>query len=304
MPTLDDRLDDRRKYIGGGDACALLGLNDYDSVLKLFRKKIGEELDDPENFHMERGNIIEPIVEQWVKENADGSVNGRRHYEEWCPEILPKYDRAALERESGIDSRPPQIAVVHPDMPYVGGHPDGVGDETIWEFKAPAPRSLGYILKEGVNKCWMYQVQHYLFCTGKPKGVIAVWDFDKWEPILFPVTPNAYIHDHFAKVYPYFWHHVKMGIPPAPWSEPVSEHFRHISDPELDRLCEMYEEAKARRYEGEDQQSRVKGTLLSVLDGPGRVETDNWYINASEYKRYGSAYVRLIVRPKNPPAES
>lgn len=284
---------DRNEYIGGSNASVILGKNRYQSITGLWRRKIGKEAEEPDNDNMDRGNAMESIIQAWVREHADPSAGARRQYEKFCPHLLDIYDESLI-----LNEEPPQIELVHPKYPFVGGHPDDLGDKCVWEYKAPAMYNFARIERDGLSDAWLYQVQHYMWCTGLQQGRIAVWNYDKWKPMLWNVRADHKLWKTFERLYPAFWNYVEMQVPPTALQEEVQGPFLHASNPELDDLAGQYLDATERRYGGEEDQKMLKSTIVALLGDHDHVETDKYYIGAKFVDtRYGGHYL-LTVKDK------
>lgn len=303
--------DRRSSYIGGSDAATILGLNEYQSLLGLWRRKTGRENSDPENYHMVRGNTIEPIIEDYVIKNLDATCNSRVQFERYSPHLLEAYDDATQPTKTTLwgwfsawrmgqrktpAPRIPQIELVHPKYTFIGGHPDGVGKDILWEFKAPAPRSLDRILKEGVSKTWLLQVQHYMWIAGKKIGKIAIWDFNSWSPHIVTVKADPKIQKTLEAEYQKFWECVQMDLEPL-YDEPeLEEHFDVIDDSALDDRLKEYSESRKEVYRLEDRVKSLKMEILTYADGRKRVTTENHYATIAHVDKGSYSYKRLVVK--------
>ena len=250
---------DRKTYIGGADAAAILGQNEYQSILKTWRKKCGLELDDVDNHHIRRGVLMERVIEDHCIEHIGPNINTKsmfrkfgtdqanKNYNKW---IIDPYFEPAEKGYPGLRI-PPQISIRHPKFDYCGGHPDGLTESTVWEFKAPAPRNLTYIQRSGVSKTWIIQVQFYMWITGLQEGKIAVWDFDQWRPLIIRLRPNKQMIRAFEEYMPAFWWHVEMQIEPNMVG--VEDAFNFRDDEIFDSICEDYLASTDAKYAAEER---------------------------------------------------
>lgn len=296
----------RKTYIGGSDASAILGKNEYQSILKTWRKKVGQELDDIDNHHIRRGIQMERLIENHCIKYVDPTINvddmfkrfgtkeARGNLTAWKKTMLNQSLWKKHIKREPIPDRP-QISIRHPKFDYCGGHPDGLTATTVWEFKAPAPRNLTYIYRSGVSKTWIIQVQYYMWITGLQEGKIAIWDFDQWRPIIIRLRPNRQLIRAFEEYMPAFWWHVKMEIEPN--MQGVQDAFNFRDDDIFDSICEDYMASTDAKYIAEDRHKRSKAIILSYLNGEEFLTTDKHYISARKQKRFGTEFARLIVRP-------
>lgn len=291
----------RSEYIGGADASVILGRNGFDSLLKTFNKKVGIEFDDPTNYHMARGNFTEPLIEQYVRENLDDQMNSRRIYEYLSPHKLEAYDEAKANGDY-----PPQLEVVHPDYPFVGGHPDGIG-RYVWEMKAPSPVNMDRILTFGISDSWVVQTQHYMWIewnirrklkpTAKPKhGRVAVWDYELWAPRLYKLKPDLRLFKAFDTIYPAFWFHVEFGI--TPLIEGFEDQIVMVSDENLDKYLAEYVEANelAKKYDADKK--ALKSLIATYSGGREIYATDQHHVRLTTVDRKTHSYTQLFVKPR------
>jgi len=281
--VFESRLD-RRLYIGGSGAATVLGYADYDTALQYWRNKgpNGRKIDF-NNHHMARGNTIEPIIQQYIREhidptagNVDNFVECDAYIHEWRQ---PRSTARRLIREGQ------QIFVWNTEIlspsgkPFLGGHPDDIGDEVVWEYKAPTMYNFDRILREGLPKSWLLQVQHYMFLTGRKKGCVALWDYNNWRVKLFWVDADPEMEDLMRRCYTWFWGTVEEGIEPTEedfGKNTYKEQFAWIDDDRLDKLFEDYKEATSRRYDGERDQKLLKAEIVTYAQGRSILQTDKY----------------------------
>jgi len=292
---------DRRKYIGGADAASILGLNDFQSVQKCWRKKVGLETDDVDNRHIRRGNRMESVIEQYCIDELDGDINSVQMFERYgTPQAvanLASYNEAMNgPAHAMVGVQRPQITVLHPDLPYCGGHPDGLTDKYVWEFKAPAMRNFKYIESYGVSLSWVIQVQYYMWITKIPEARICVWNYDEWEPMIVRIKPDRRLFKSFDELMPAFWFHVETQ------TEPDFEGLQdvgHITENDLlDLILDDYCLQKETKFEAETQVKLLKATIETHLPGFGDFETDNFTIRNKEQQRFGTKFATLTIRHK------
>ena len=283
----------RDTYIGGSDAASILGKNRYRSRSQAWKqKREGLDLDLSGNTHVQRGVLIEPLIEKYVFENIDPTVNSEDNWR--------KHDVGRAERRYSHVPTDTQIMLlddkVHPisGERYIGGHPDGVGDEILWEFKAPTSYKIAMIARMGLPPSWFYQVQHYLKITGLPMGKVAIWDCDKWEPIIIDVPPNRDIHIAMDEMYEEFWANVLVGTEPNDYDETNYEELEHTAE-EIDRVLAEYAAATSARYDGERDQKELRMQIMTMAKGRPKLAGDVYTADIQEKKRYGKAYTQLTV---------
>lgn len=311
-------LNDRSKYIGGGDAAVILRANDFDSLLKTFNKKIGVEFDDPSNHHMARGNAIEPHAVEYIRKHFDPYINHPEAYARYSPHVMDDYYRR-VEEAGGEDIEFPQLELVHPEYPFIGAHPDGIGTY-VWEIKAPAMRNVARKLSMGIDESYFIQTLHSMWIewhmrkTWDPKaepkhGRIAIWDYDEWKAHVYKVRPNFKLFSAFEEIYPAFWFFVENKI--TPQIEGYEEEVVELDDEEMDQLLAEYNKAKTLATDNELIYKELKGLILGYAGERTVFATENHHMKIKHVqKRYGSDYKILTVKERvleetvNPTGES
>lgn len=286
---------ERSSYIGGADAAAILGKNPFQTILKVWRKKIGIEFDDLDNHHIRRGNTMESIIEDYCVQNLDQSINTTAMFKKFGKRGA--YDRH-LEyirdprTNGGI---PPQITIMHDVHDFCGGHPDGLTDTTVWEFKAPAMRNFKYIDSNGVSETWILQVQYYMWITGLKEAKICVWDYDEWRPLIVRVRPNRAVYSAFEEFLPAFWFFVQTETEPD--MEGIENAFDFKHDDLLDELCFEYAQLSDQAADIKPRILHLKEQLFIYLNGQEILTTDEHYITAKLSSRWGKTFPVLRVAP-------
>lgn len=282
---------DRWEYLGGSDSSCVLGKNPYRPRKVVWQEKIDKLDRDLDNPHVTRGNTMEPIVETWIRENRDYTINSQ--------EAFDRFDQSGKSadvhqgRESG--STATQIFLRDSEQSFVGGHPDGIGCDTLYEIKCPTQRKLKRIEQMGVPEYWIYQVQHYLMITGLPKGKLMIWDYDNWEPLVINVPPDRELHETMRQEYEVFWVCVQNEIEPPPHPDHEPGELSLIDDDALDELLAEYDRAYSMRYDGKEEQSKLKSKILTYAGDRTHLITDRFSCKISEVQRKDFSYKRLYL---------
>lgn len=293
-------MQDRNKRIGGSDASVIMGHNEFCTINDLWRRKVYGHDNTVDNGHIRRGITMEPIVEDYIKTNLDPTMNN--------PENFALFDK---QPEHSY-----QISVEHPDYSFIGGHPDGIGDKCIWEIKCPTMRKLELIYTDGLPQMWIDQVYHYMMCTGRRWGVIAIWDYNAWEPKIYRLKENPEYQEKMLARYLMFWEELNKG-----WDlieetgalsirEPEFEDFESgtqiatISDSVLDQVLVDLEVAKSKKYDGDADYKKLRSEVLTQfkhkvpLYGNHRFFTDQHQVSISHIDRKTYAFYRITSRPR------
>lgn len=144
---------------------------------------------------------------QGVQVGGTGSVStdwGNR----WEPAAI-----AAYELRTGYDVARPGF-LVHPEVPYVGGTPDGVIGVQLGGIEVKCPEDAGnhlvVVANQQVPREYVPQVQTYLWITGA-----AWWDFVSFDPrcrvqelVVLRVYPDLGLHARMANRCALFWRYV------------------------------------------------------------------------------------------------
>ncbi|MCI6858021.1 MAG: YqaJ viral recombinase family protein, partial [Eubacterium sp.] len=147
MPE-EEWLNYRRLGIGGSDASTILGLNPFNSILRLWEDKTGRiPVEAKENEYTHFGHVMEPVI------------------------------RKEFERRTGHKVRRSNFILQSEEYPYLLADVDGFtkdeeGTPCIFEAKT-ASEYKKKVWEEGVPEEYQAQVQHYMLVTGFTKAYVA-----------------------------------------------------------------------------------------------------------------------------------
>jgi len=144
----DKELEHRKKFIGGSECAAVLGLSRYATPLSVWAEKLGKlpQEDISKKLHIKMGNRLEEVVAELFTE------------------------------ETGKAVRRVNETFYHPKYPFLGANIDRrvVGEDAILECKTAS----GWMAKDWqgseVPTEYILQCLHYLAVTGKKEAYIAV----------------------------------------------------------------------------------------------------------------------------------
>jgi len=260
---------DRSNYIGGSDAAALMGDNKYKTVLSVYERLRGEKSSDVNSVHIDRGNALEPLIEQWIKKNVEPGLNSEQMYS--------RYD-------AGDDSE--QIFLQHPEDPRLAGHPDGIGpgevftdSNVLWEIKAPSSRSVDRIRKYGLPNRYKWQVQWYMHLANKvfpvSRAVVCVWDCDQWgNPIQISIPYDRAKGQELEERAKNLLFAAEVGQKPAAPTFDQQE-TEKTGDERMTDMLRTYREVKDVEKTLEEERKRLKAKILTRADGAEVVQTDD-----------------------------
>lgn len=181
-------LEARRKGIGGSDASAIMGQNQWSSPLSVYMDKRG----------------MAP-----KKEPTEAMIQGTD-----CEEVVAR----RFERETGIKLRRCNVIIQHPDYPWMLASIDRdvVGHSAGFEAKTTSPYSKTDFADGEVPANYFWQCQHYMAVTGAQEWYLAVMVFSTgFYPFRIVRDENAIAQ--LIEAERIFWHdHVLAGVPPYP----------------------------------------------------------------------------------------
>ena len=177
----------RKRSIGGSDSACVMGANKYKSAVELWLEKIGrkEPVDLSENEFVKWGKILEPVV---AKE---------------------------FEVMTGKKVRRNNFVLYHPTIPYLSANLDRevVGEDAILEIKTTNAYNWKEWENEEIPAEYLFQVQHYLIVTGKPKGYIAVLIGGN-KMVYKEIQRDEELIEMMLKKYAKFWECVETNTMP------------------------------------------------------------------------------------------
>lgn len=239
--------DDRREYIGGSDAAAIMGLSKYKGAYQLWLEKTGRE-DPPDLSEKESvrfGVLLEDVVAQ-----------------EWA-------------RRHGAKVRRVNDRVVHKQYPFIRAQIDRrIVGGTILECKTASLRFADEWTDTMPVHYWV-QVQHQLMVTGLPDAWVACL-LGGQELKEYHVERNDEFIDLMLQKELEFWKCVQEDTPPdatslseakLAWPKPASAPvYGDDTDKNLvRRLCEIENDVTKL----EDEAAGIKAQLASRIRDAG-----------------------------------
>lgn len=163
---------DRDRFLGGSDIPVIMNLSPFKSRFDLLLEKAGYKEDTFEgNVYTEYGNKLEPKIRDYIN---------NYEYSEFDDFVEGKHIREASEGE----------------IIGVRIHTDGENDDCILEIKTTS--QIHKYIED--YKLYLVQLLYYMVNTGKPYGVLAVYDrpedlseeFDSKRLQIFDICINDY----------------------------------------------------------------------------------------------------------------
>lgn len=182
----DDWVELRKKSIGGSDAAAIVGLNNYSSAFSVWAEKTGRIDAKEDNEAMRQGRDLEEYVAQRFVEQTGKHVRKCNAflYNDLYPFAHANIDREIVGEDAGLECK--TTSLLNPYNFKNGEYPEN----------------------------YYVQCQHYMAITGKKKWYIAVLVLNR----SFHVYEVERDEDEIAalmKAESDFWRYVEEDAPPA-----------------------------------------------------------------------------------------
>ena len=189
-----DWVEERKNYISGSIAAAILGVSTYSTPLQVWLRKKGHIPPIDSSDIMVFGNIFEPIMAEYFS-----SVTGlkTRRVNEPIEHKDYSFLRANIDRQ------------------ILNG--EGVDGTGVLELKTTTSHRLKSLDGDIPNE-WKYQVQFYLGITNYAYGKLLVYERDtcRFHPILHIERDDKLISEMETKLIDWWQKHMVGGIRPTP----------------------------------------------------------------------------------------
>jgi putative phage-type endonuclease len=198
LPTPEEReafLLERQSGLGGSDIAAVIGADPFKTPLEVYYDKTRPiDTDDPMNYHMRRGILMEPLL-AWLWETerelpTQTEPISRHPAEEWA---MCHTDRKIYRYDNGQEAG-------------------------VLEVKAPGRAGFQRVLDQGVSEAYIVQLQYSMWVTGRTWGSFAIGNLEHPEgPIVTAdMERNQDLINQIVPVCRTFWHqNVLKGVPPS-----------------------------------------------------------------------------------------
>lgn len=183
----EDWLNLRRHSIGGSDAAAIVGLNEYASPFSVWADKRGLTEDKPDNEAMRQGRDLEDYVAQ-----------------RFCTETGKRVKRC-------------NYTLYNPLYPFAHANIDRsiVGENAGLECKTTSALNMRKFRNGEFPANYYVQCMHYMAVTGMDKWYLAVLVLNK-AFMVFEIERDEGEIAALMAAEEKFWAHVDTGVPPAP----------------------------------------------------------------------------------------
>lgn len=252
----------RKQYIGGSDAAAVIGLNEWQSPYALWCEKRGITPEFEGNLRTRIGVEMEPVVAK------------------------------LFEEETGKKVQNCNFSLVNDQYPWAIADVDRmvIGEDAILECKVVNELQLKHYDDGDYPPRFYCQVQHYLAVTGKKMGYLAVLIGTGRDFKLFPIERNENEIAALMEAEKKFSEYLESGTPPPiDGSESTREALNAQANNEteeepepadltdkkqaLDTLGEI--EQAIRQLE--EQRDAIRNQLIQAIGDSWRGTVGDWY---------------------------
>ena len=283
----EEWLEIRKKYIGGSDAGAVVGMNPYKSKYTLWAEKLGKVPPFEGNMTTKVGAYLEQFV-------AD-----------------------MFEEETGKKVRKKNSTMVNDRYPFACANVDRmiVGEKAFLEIKTTNSIPLMKSLRnsEEFPEAYYCQVVHYLAVTGLEKAYLAVL-INCRELKIYELERDQAEIDALMGAEKEFWKLIKTNTPPeVDGNESTTETLKTLY-PEanggtvdlfaynslLDQYCDLASQIKALSDLKEEVGNRVKEFMKEASNGESdrfRVSFANTSRKTFDTKRFSAEHSNIDLAP-------
>lgn len=264
----DEWLALRKKYIGGSDAAAVVGMNPYKSAYTLWAEKTGKLPDFEGNITTKVGAYLEELVAQM------------------------------FEDESGKNVRKSNFTYVNSKYPFACANVDRivVGEDAVLEIKTTNSLPNMRMLKKGeFPDTWYCQMTHYLAVTGKSKAYLAVL-VNCREFKVFELERDEDEIESLMTEEMKFWGCVEQDVPPVldgggSTSDTLGLLYPESNDTECCNLMAFgsklrrYSELNERIKDLRSEQNLIINEIKEYMGASARGESDGYKVTYSSSER-------------------
>lgn len=208
--------ENRRTFIGGSDAAAVLGLSKWQTPYHLYLEKTGEIEPEAQTWEMSYGKALEPLL--------------RQHY----------------ANTTGREVILPHKSIRSEKYPFMGYNPDGliVSEKRLAEFKTAAYGDLWG--EEGTDEIpieYLLQVQHGLIVLEWDVAEVFASIGGRRPKMPYIVEADKELHEAMIESDHDFWHnHVLAKVPPQiTTNADAAIRYRTVNSSPIDATKEIIE---------------------------------------------------------------
>ncbi len=178
-------LEDRKKFIGGSEIAAALGMSKWRTPFQLWEQKVGLAEPENDNWNMARGRAMEPLL--------------RQHFADI----------------TGLDVSLPSAPIVHPKHKWMRYSPDGMCTGKVLVELKTATRSTGWgeTDTDEIPQEYILQIQQGLCVLDYDVAKCSV-SIGGGEPKYYEIEPDKELQEMLIEGGESFWDKVVNRIPP------------------------------------------------------------------------------------------
>lgn len=262
-----EQLELRKKFIGGSDIAAILGISSYKSAYDVWLEKTTGESKDISNLpHIKMGNILEPII----REHAE------RKYNKKFPPIL----------------------VRHPTLDFCAANLDGLSDDgVVLEIKTVGV-AKSYMLPDEYRAQIMWQ----MIASGARSAIYVSYYKEHDDYFYKEVEFDEQEAAHMIEVAAQFWAKVKSGVwldIPKKMLDMVSEweQLKQARDAAQTAFDVVDEQLKDEFLKLNMEEVMVGGHKMSLIERKGAVDYGAIdalkTINLEQFRKPSTKYVKI-----------
>lgn len=258
--------DERRKYIGGSDISAVMGLNRWKTPLKLWLEKTGEaEPDDLSQVEaVQLGTELEDFVAQ------------------------------KFSQQTGKQVRKQSKMYVHPEYDYMIAHVDRLitGSEELLECKTCSAFKKDEWDANRIPQEYILQVMWYLGITNRKKGHIACL-IGGQKFVYKEIDFDQQLFDVMVEKAKDFWNKVQTLTPPEVQANDgeliqmmfpkSSEEILESTDSDLDEAIARLQELKQELKDGETEKKLLEAKIYQNIQGNLGVQTMRYIVTRKQF---------------------
>lgn len=259
--TDDEWLEQRKHGVGGSEVAAIMGLSPWKTATQLWLEKTGriEPADLSGKPYVEFGNIMEPVIGNWYREQfPDRTV---RRVNAICKSLIRPWAQASLDYE--------------------------VRDGSVWGVLEIKTARTATDWQDGVPAYYLTQIMHYMQVTNRPFADVAVFFRDTCEFKCFRVDYDQEDGDAVKAAVDDFWrNYVMTGTMPqvvgtAGEAAALTDYygkgdgdFKQLIDPDVDAAVSAYQDAAEREKQAHAEKTEAATKLIAAIGDAKGIITD------------------------------
>lgn len=257
----EEWLEQRKHGVGGSEVAAIMGLSPWKTATQLWLEKTGriEPADLSGKPYVEFGNIMEPVIGDWYREQyPDRTV---RRVNAICKSLKRPWAQASLDYE--------------------------VKDGLVWGVLEIKTARTATDWQEGVPAYYLTQIMHYMQVTNRPFADVAVFFRDTCEFKCFRVDYDQEDGAAVQAAVDDFWlNYVIPKVMPqvvgtSGEAAALTEYygkgdgeFKQLFDSDVDEAIAAYQDAAEREKQAHAEKTEAATKLIAAIGDAKGIITD------------------------------